>query len=207
MGGIVTRLFSVIFASFVEPVTRSFRLKVLHFTAPKGIAFLESVIWFKVVERLIAVSETRSDKTECRVGDALSSMSEIIMGDLDAAGISLQIAGDLDLCAMIGRAELSQALVQLVQNAMEASHDHGKIKIDIQLRDDTVVIMVEDDGHGIEPEAQPKVFDAFFTTRLGRNASGLGLTITHRIVHQVDGKVSLVSPKSPTRFEVVLKSA
>ena len=160
-----------------------------------------------VVERLIAVSETRPEETECRVGDALSSMSEIVMGDLDAAGISLEIAGDLDLCAMIGRAELSQALVQLVQNAMEASHDHGKIKIETELREDTVVITVEDGGHGIEPEAQLKVFDAFFTTRLGRNASGLGLTIAHRIVHQVDGKVSLVSPKSPTRFEVVLKSA
>ena len=44
----------------------------------------------------------------------------------------------------------------------------------------TVSIQVEDDG-GIPSDAKEKVFDAFFTTRFERNASGLGLTIARRI--------------------------
>ena len=50
-----------------------------------------------VVARLITLSESDMGERSCRLGDALSSMSEIVMGELDGAGLSLEIVGDLNL--------------------------------------------------------------------------------------------------------------
>ena len=60
----------------------------------------------------------------------------------------------------------------MIQNAIEASDENGKVRVVVSSRDNAVSIQVEDDGQGIPSDLKEKVFDAFFTTRLERNASG-----------------------------------
>ena len=113
----------------------------------------------------------------------------------------------MDVLAALSRSELSQILVQLVLNAIEASEQGAKIRVTIALNEVGLTIAVEDDGHGLDTETAEKIFDAFFTTRLERNASGLGLTIVRRIVSNAGGKVELVKRQNPTQFLVHLRCA
>jgi signal transduction histidine kinase len=65
---------------------------------------------------------------------------------------------------------------------------------------------VTDDGCGIPPENLRRVFDPFFTTRMGKGGSGLGLNIVHTLVTGVlGGRIEVRSePGSGTRFDITL---
>jgi signal transduction histidine kinase len=80
---------------------------------------------------------------------------------------------------------LGQVLSNLVQNAVVhafGDRPEGRIDITAQAAGDAFVLTVADDGEGIAPEHLEKVFDPFFTTRLGQGGSGLGLHIVHNVV-------------------------
>ena len=90
---------------------------------------------------------------------------------------------------------LTQVLINLVGNAQLHAFDGlsgGQVTLRAQARADHVEISVSDDGVGIAPEAQSRIFDPMFTTRLGRGGMGLGLSVVHNIVtRQMGGKVQL----------------
>jgi len=91
-----------------------------------------------------------------------------------------------------------QVLTNLVNNALiHGLQDslQGNITLHAQtLREGWLQFIVQDDGVGIAPEHLSRVFDPFFTTRLGQGGSGLGLNIVHNIVTQVlGGKIRVES--------------
>nr|WP_282437212.1 ATP-binding protein [Vibrio amylolyticus] len=81
---------------------------------------------------------------------------------------------------------LTQVLMNLLSNAVThafSGKENRQVTISCSLiNDHTAAIKVLDNGVGIEQEVLPKVFDPFFTTRLGKGGSGLGLNITYNIV-------------------------
>lgn len=80
---------------------------------------------------------------------------------------------------------LGQVLTNLIQNALVHAFDGrsaGTIRLSATAQDESVVIRVDDDGVGIPLQARHRVFEPFFTTRLGQGGSGLGLHIVHNIV-------------------------
>lgn len=86
---------------------------------------------------------------------------------------------------------LGQVLTNLINNALIhglAGSLAGTITLRAHTpRDGWVQLSVQDDGAGIAPEHLPRVFDPFFTTRLGQGGSGLGLNIVYNIVTQMLG--------------------
>lgn len=86
---------------------------------------------------------------------------------------------------------LGQVLTNLLQNAVVHAFE-GRAQGGVRVLADTlpdgwVAIRVEDDGVGIAPDKLDKVFDPFYTTRLGKGGSGLGLHIAHNIVEGLLG--------------------
>lgn len=85
---------------------------------------------------------------------------------------------------------LGQVLTNLVQNAAVHGFD-GKTEVHIQIiatiQGDQVELVVVDDGVGMDKKVLMHVFDPFFTTRLGKGGSGLGLSVSHRIATSVLG--------------------
>jgi signal transduction histidine kinase len=84
-----------------------------------------------------------------------------------------------------------QVLINLVNNglihAFEGKTD-GEILITADvIGNDAVAIAVRDNGIGIAPENMGKIYDPFFTTKLGRGGSGLGLNIVYNIVYGLLG--------------------
>jgi len=86
---------------------------------------------------------------------------------------------------------LGQILTNLVNNALLHAFDsvtEAKIYLSVmQEDDDWIVLTLADNGKGISPEHLSKVFDPFFTTRLGHGGSGLGLHIVHNLVTGILG--------------------
>jgi signal transduction histidine kinase len=71
-----------------------------------------------------------------------------------------------------------------------------------------VVVTVEDEGCGIEPESLERIFDPFFTTKAVGQGTGLGLSIFPQIVASHGGDISVESePGRYTRFRVALPAA
>ncbi len=105
---------------------------------------------------------------------------------------------------------LGQVLVNLINNAL--SHglqglEHGKIGLyAFPYEPGWIELAVSDNGHGIAPEHLSRIFNPFFTTRLGQGGSGLGLNIVHNLVTGVlGGKLEVASqPGWGVRFAIRL---
>ncbi|OBS31371.1 hypothetical protein A9O67_01715 [Tepidimonas fonticaldi] len=100
-----------------------------------------------------------------------------------------------------------QVLANLIQNAIVHAfegRDHGTISVTAAADDESVILTVADDGRGMEAEVRARAFDPFFTTRLGRGGSGLGLHIVHNLVTgMLGGHIDLSSaPGCGTTFHI-----
>jgi signal transduction histidine kinase len=109
------------------------------------------------------------------------------------------------------RQQLKQVLTNLIRNAAESIHHGGDIQI--RTSDATIPfkgkmakvarIEVEDNGPGIRPEVQARLFEPFFSTK--KEGTGLGLPISARIVDSHGGKLDFeTQPGRATIFRVVL---
>src|SRR6202140_2308044 len=97
----------------------------------------------------------------------------------------------LGLPAVMGDGnQLIQVLLNLVTNAEQAIRevrDAGHIHIRLALRAGRISVTVEDDGVGIRPEAMPRIFDPFYTTKRPGGGTGLGLSICMSIIREHGG--------------------
>ena len=105
-----------------------------------------------------------------------------------------------DLMIYADEGQISQILINLIKNALQAGAKH----IDISARmgkDDEVIIDVANDGTPIPVSAQEQIFVPFFTTK--NEGSGIGLSISRQIMRNHDGTISLLrSDVSQTVFEL-----
>jgi len=101
--------------------------------------------------------------------------------------------------------ELNQVWTNIIANAIDAMQDKGEIKIKTSRKDDEhVVVEITDNGPGIPPEIQSRIYDPFFTTKPPGVGTGLGLNITYNIVKKHRGEISVSSQPGNTTFRVVL---
>lgn len=100
---------------------------------------------------------------------------------------------------------LKQVLLNLLNNALSAVGENGRIIIRTGIQNSHVVIEVEDNGPGIPQELLGRVFDPFFTTKEEGKGTGLGLSISQNIAHKLGGYITAESQVSKgTVFKVHL---
>ncbi len=106
-------------------------------------------------------------------------------------------------------AALEQAFLNLLLNAADALPDGAASAHEVHVRCTLdpvgqVLVEIRDSGRGIAPEHLPRIFDAFFTTHVGRS-SGLGLALVQGTVHAAGGHIDVSStPGEGARFRVHL---
>jgi len=91
---------------------------------------------------------------------------------------------------------LKQVLMNLLGNAIKFTHNGGRIELTARLEDGKVRVEVRDNGPGIAPEEQKRIFEAFYRLRESgkkTEGTGLGLAITQRLVELHGGELSLNS--------------
>jgi signal transduction histidine kinase len=118
--------------------------------------------------------------------------------------ISVEFLPDPALPSVTGLANhLRQVMLNLFINAVEAMPNGGHVCVETTAADSEVVFSITDGGVGIEPELLPKIFDPFVTNK--KTGTGLGLTITHEIVEQHQGRIVAENvPGGGARFTVWL---
>jgi len=101
---------------------------------------------------------------------------------------------------------LEQVIINLLQNACQALADRKKGLFVTTARDGSnVVIVIQDEGTGIEPEALPHIHEPFFTTRQDSGGIGLGVSISSKIVEEHGGTMRFTSePGSGTTVTITL---
>jgi nitrogen fixation/metabolism regulation signal transduction histidine kinase len=108
--------------------------------------------------------------------------------------------------ALIDRDQVKQALINLLDNAVEAVEAPGQVGVSVHQENGALRIVVADTGHGISAQDRDKLFLPHFSTK-GRG-TGLGLAIVHRIVSEHHGSIS-VAENDPhgTVFSIELPQA
>ena len=129
-----------------------------------------------------------------REGSALAEKTGIIVRAETSPG-DLSFTFDPDL--------LRSALLNLLQNAIQASAPGNSVKIRSLPENGHIKIDVEDNGTGIEPQHLENIFNPFFTTK--PQGVGLGLAIVSKIVDEHSGRISVKSEVGGgTTFEMIL---
>lgn len=142
-------------------------------------------------------------------------------------GVSVQMDVPSDLVLQIDRRKMQQVVLNLVQNAVDALGESGRVVVRARLcpptqaleagtvyvvgdkicdhEGETVILSVEDDGPGIPEAILSRIFDPFFTTRDVGRGSGLGLYIVEEIIQQHQGCIGVATaPNAGTKFMIKL---
>ena len=103
--------------------------------------------------------------------------------------------------------ELNQVWTNIIDNAIDAMHGQGELRIRTYQDDGCAVVEIGDNGPGIPTEVQPHIFEPFFTTKGVGEGTGLGLDTVQRIVKKHRGNIQVISEPGHTRFQVWLPLA
>ena len=103
--------------------------------------------------------------------------------------------------------ELNQVWTNIIDNAIDAMHGKGELRIRTFRDDGCAVVEIGDNGPGIPQELQPHIFEPFFTTKGVGEGTGLGLDTVQRIVKKHQGSIQVTSKPGDTRFQVWLPLA
>jgi len=122
------------------------------------------------------------------------------------AGHEWVLVGSAHLSALLDPGRITQAWLQLVDNAAKYSPPGSRIDLGSTGDDTTVEFWVADRGGGIAPEAHDRIFERFGRADRGRGiqGSGLGLPIVRTIAEAHGGHVSLTSSAAGSRFGIVI---
>jgi two-component system sensor histidine kinase FlrB len=116
----------------------------------------------------------------------LDEVAQAIEPQMQGAGCRFRVQHDLGRLELPGNREaLAGALTNLLANAMQACGVNGEISLTATRRGDAIEIAVRDNGPGIAPEAQARLFEPFFTTR--SHGTGLGLAVVQAVAQAHGG--------------------
>jgi len=90
--------------------------------------------------------------------------------------------------------EIRQVILNLVANALQAMTPGGVLRISLSETSDQLDLAFQDDGCGMTPETLQQLFEPFFTTKDAGQGTGLGLSLTRKIIESHSGSISASSP-------------
>ena len=112
---------------------------------------------------------------------------------LDMAGIALSVDVQTDRKVYANFTEVEQVTLNFVINAQQSiestAHSMGRILIVVYDAGKRVRLDVQDDGPGVTPEDEPKLFQPFFTTKPVGRGTGLGLSVSYGIIDSYGGEI------------------
>ena len=122
----------------------------------------------------------------------VSQIAEIISQSAQDANVSIEVEEDETIePIMLDEKKITQALLNLCMNAIQAMSDGGILKLTTRREDDHLLLLVSDTGKGIDPEDLEKIFEPFFTKKV--QGMGFGLAIVQRIVEDHGGRITCQS--------------
>ena len=167
----------------------------------------------RIVQNLLEFSRPASaQKKLLDVNNLIERTLQLQEHSLRRDNITVDFRPDTSLPGILGDAnQLIQVFLNLVTNAEQAIRevrDAGHLQILPGRTGDRICITFQDDGVGIRPEAFPRLFDPFYTTKRPGGGTGLGLSICMSIVREHGGLIEAEAlPAGGTAFTVTLPPA
>ncbi len=140
---------------------------------------------------------------EIDVPQSLENTLAMLQSRLQHVTIVREYEPNLPLISAYG-SELNQVWMALIENALDAIQNRGRIRLTVCHATDMIVVEVHDDGPGIPEELQGRIFEPFFTTKPPGGGLGLGLDTAQRIVRLHRGFLTVESNPGDTCFQVRL---
>jgi signal transduction histidine kinase len=154
-----------------------------------------------ITERLLAVSRSGERKREpVDLHELVESVLEVTQHLQNHKGkhIVFEAGGERGaagrVTAWVNGEEIKSVVLNLVINALDSMDDGGRLALRLAQRDGMAELRVADTGCGMTQEVLENVFEPFFTRSRTGKGTGLGLTISHRIVTQHGGEIEASSP-------------
>ena len=141
------------------------------------------------------------------LNQVVSEFIEFFQANAAESGIEISphLASNLP-SVKIDRSLMRQVLLNLALNAQQAMPDGGRIELQTLLQGDAVLLVMIDNGAGMQPRTLEKVFEVFYSTK--SDGSGLGLPTVRKIVNAHHGTISCESEVGRgTRFQISLPPA
>jgi PAS domain S-box-containing protein len=161
-----------------------------------------------IVKSLLTFSRREDTSAELQaipVAGAVRSAAELAKLESEGCGIELDLSEDAPVMATPDG--LTQVVVNLLNNARQASPSDATILVRTRVDNGSVHIEVDDEGPGIPDDLVPKVFEPFFTTKPDGKGTGLGLSVSRQIVERFGGALRY-EPREVrgSRFVVTLQA-
>lgn len=153
-----------------------------------------------LVENLLDHGKFESTEIELNprptnVSELFQDVTLVLNQEAASKGIVLGLRLDLesDLLVLVDDSRLRQCLINLIGNAIKFT-DEGQVTIGVSWIEDELRISIKDTGMGISPEHLAKIREPFWQApNTGKAGTGLGLTITERIIDMIGGSFSIES--------------
>ncbi len=147
----------------------------------------------RVISELLEMARPADIKRKkTGIGMLLESSLRLVKQEAEGAGVKIIIEEAPDIGSVcIDPDRLTQALINLYVNAIQAMPGGGELKVSACMREDNLLLRVGDTGAGLPEGGLSQIFNPYFTTK--KTGTGLGLAIVQKIVEAHDGTIEVES--------------
>lgn len=140
-----------------------------------------------LAEVLSATSPLALQPQRIHIGPWINAVVDPLRPAAAAKGVSIQVVAEAPDLAVFDPRHLEQALVGIINNAIQASPSGQQVTIESSCDAERWQLAISDHGPGVSPELTEKIFHPYFTTK--RDGTGIGLAVAKQVVEQHSGRI------------------
>jgi len=151
----------------------------------------------RTISSLLDFSKIRTDSFQVvNLSTLLEDVLLLLNHRINAKHINITKNIEVDVVIHKGMEDkLKQLFINLIANSIDAILDFGQIRVDLYQTDTHVVVAIKDNGNGIPKEIREKIFEPFYSTKVNKYNTGLGLAIAKHIVESHQGTIEILDDK------------
>lgn len=178
-----------------QEVRKNF-LEIIHKESERLHSLIDDLLVLSGVER----TEFKLEYTNVNLNKVIEEALQLVSVSINEKKMNIIFEPASEFIVEGDAGRLIQVVVNLLSNALAYSQDEKEIKISMETIHDDVLIIVEDEGIGIEPAELPRLFERFYRVDRARSrdsgGTGLGLAIVKHLVEAHNGSVEVYSKPS-----------
>ncbi len=149
------------------------------------------------------------EKSECCLDEMIAESIGIIAPAMEKEGIGITATSCGDISLFLYASELKQVIINILNNARDALSEsrqsHKRITIETVCMDRAVSIRIADNAGGIPDAIIERIFDPYFSTKMEKNGTGIGLYMSKKIVEEyLDGTLGVINESEGALFTITL---
>ncbi|HWR06726.1 ATP-binding protein [Sporomusa sp.] len=158
-----------------------------------------------IIKEYLSLCQNKSrDLNLCQLNNIIQDIYPLIKAAANASSMEVYFSPEALPEIHLDEKEIRQLLLNLVRNGLEAMEPGGSVMIRTYVKNDEVVLEVQDHGAGIPPHILENIGKPFLTTK--DTGTGLGLAVVYRITSDHQAKIQVVSGPLGTTFYIFFKN-